>query len=254
MVADDSEEEAKRLEEFERLEADERLPQADLELTKSDHVALLLDGYGSKSKDRSLAALGQAVEPAYDPVLFSYRQVGKPYAPTDSLKTPDEVSSLIDAHFHYLEATKVCLLGYSLGGLGLAYWLTRNGLKQLSRIDRIVFVATPVWLIPVPRSNLLTLGRLLHEFSFDWPAFKSAVLPNVECLVLRCEFGKDGLFTYDEDWISFEARGIDLEDLHVQERAIPDVDHFNICQSPHTAAVLRDWIQGDSKGTPPRSR
>lgn len=240
MGTNDFQREYKRLERY-----ISRISQQGVQLPESDHIALLLNGLGSSSHDLSLAALTQAVKPTYDPALFSYRKVGEPYTPADIQKTPDEVSRLIDAHFDSTQATNVCLLGYSLGGIGLAYWLTRNGLKHLSRIDRIVFVATPVWIIAPSESTFPTLGRLLHEYSFDWPAFESLVLPRVECLVLRCEVGADRLFKYGERWMSFEAREISLEDLDLQEHSIPDVDHFNICPNQVTAKVLGAWIHGD---------
>lgn len=210
----------------------------------SERVALLLNGLETDSADDTMDGIGAILARHYDTEFFSYRAIGAAYDYRDTHKPiPNHVALLEQYLRHFSHASRIALVGYSLGGLILMHWLTREGREHLSKIDRVVLIASPVWspqaLLPV-EALPSSLHTVLEDYDFEWEAFRKEVLPVIEFLVLRCEIGHDRIILPDDLLISWDKEGFNVDEL-----GVPDVDHRTIC--PAAAPIIGRWIT-DAEG------
>jgi pimeloyl-ACP methyl ester carboxylesterase len=196
----------------------------------------------SSSSSLEYLPLLQALKTAGEAVCFSYRSPGQPFGPEDTHNSIAGHVANLQAHIDRLDpAASVTLAGHSLGGLVICEWATSLGVSELHRVDRIALLASPVW--ATTAGAALTayplVSRVAGDYEFDWPTFRTSVMPRVELLVLRAPLGHDRLVTLDAEWISFEARRIDVLEL-----GVPGTNHFTIVGSLLTAEVLAAWLTG----------
>jgi hypothetical protein len=208
----------------------------------SPEVCLLVDGVGSSSCDRlNLMALSRGSRGFYSPAYFSYNRWAEPYEIEHTLEDVALAAAIISEHLrHYSPDSRLCLVGYSLGGIVVSYWLTHDGLAHADRIDQIVLVSAPLWsVLPrnatlriVPGAGQQRVRKLISGTIFDETTYSKRYLEKT--LVIRCVDGTDGVIINDAQRMSFTRRG-----YAVQEETIDQTIHRKIPKDDRTSDLIR---------------
>jgi hypothetical protein len=224
-------------------------PQRGTATAGSKAIAILANGVLTNSDDTRLLQIEQCLRAEYDTAYFGYGGArdghALPYTKAQTLiPIPDTYQLLSEQLAYYATAERIALCGYSIGGIILVNWLQQQRNKSLSRVDRLILIASPIFsrqpAVRVETEEHLQVQRTLGDYQPNEDFLRSAVGEEaIRCVVLRCLFGRDRIFDNDRPRISMLNKGLEVEEI-----AVPRVDHLTIAPSPVTAHSTQDWLAG----------